>query len=81
MTLREIISESKNVDLSAYGFKRQTTPVVHGHVSWIDGGQNVILIDIPGNEWHYMEDGVVVKVGYTTTAGLNALKQFLSTGE
>lgn len=74
MTLRELLSEAKNVRIEEFGYKRQDSPVVDGHISYIKGDK-IILVDEPGKEWHLMEKGVVTKVGEMTD---NSLKKFLS---
>ena len=74
MTLKELLSEAKNVRIEEFGFKKQDSPVVDGHISYIKGDK-IILVDEPGKEWHLMEKGVVTKVGEMTD---NSLKKYLS---
>jgi hypothetical protein len=75
MTLQEMLSEAKNVNLAGYGFKKQTKPVIDGHCSYIKSLKDMILTDAPGNEWHHVVDGVVVKVGKLSD---NSLKKLLN---
>lgn len=72
MTLKEIITEAKNVRIEDFGYKKQESPVVDGHISYIKGDK-IILIDEPGKEWHLMEKGVVTKVGEMSDGSLKRL--------
>lgn len=78
-TFKEILKESSTKKdpydyLKGYGFIEQDLPVVDGHISYLRF-DDVILIDTPAKEWHFMEDGVVVDVGSTEDDSLeNYLK-------
>jgi hypothetical protein len=47
--------------LNDYGYKGPFKGA-DNHISYIRGDKE-ILIDLPGNEWHFMLDGVVNSVG------------------
>jgi len=46
-----------------------------GHISFLYGDYQELLIDLPGNEWHFMFEGVVICVGSMDD---NSLKDFLN---
>jgi len=48
--------------LNDYGYKGPFKGA-DNHISYMWGDGREILIDLPGNEWHFMLDGIVNSVG------------------
>lgn len=67
--LKEIIEEATQHTekyqklLESEGYKKQTSKVVDGHISFIHRESDMFLIDVPGDEWHYLLRGTVTNVG------------------
>jgi len=69
-TFREIFRESIQATLlNSYGY-RGPYRGADGHNSFILDEHIEILIDLPGNEWHYVVDGVVKIVGHLNDQSL-----------
>jgi hypothetical protein len=74
-TYKEIMDEAKQTKLlNSYGYKGPFKGV-DGHNTFIRDNVTSILIDLGGNEWHLMTDGVVQIVGKLDN---DSLKDFLS---
>jgi hypothetical protein len=67
--LRESLDPKVSNVLKQFGYGHPQ-PGDDGHTTFTKGSGDQMLIDVPGNEWHHMINGVIKKVGNLSDGSL-----------